>query len=372
LPQHFKNNGYVTRAVGKVYHEGINDVQSWSAPHETNKAPRYGPEATARQKARVEAARKAGMDLSDPKKRPKGPAWEAPDLPDNQLMDGANCARAMEILREIQAKPFFMAVGFSNPHIPYVAPKKYWDLYDPARIRLVGNQPPPKDAPRWALNNLGEVQQYLDVPKQDPLPEATQRKLFHGYLAATSYVDAQIGRLLATLDELGVRDNTIVVLWGDNGYQLGEHGWWSNKHTNYETSVRCPLLVSVPGQKTAGQQTAALTEFMDIYPSLTGLCGLPAMKSVEGHSFAPLLEQPDRPWKKAAFSAYLRGSYMGLTMRTDRYRLVEWTKKGEPTVYELYDHQTDPGENVNVAGIQTDLVKQLAAQLRAGWTAALP
>jgi arylsulfatase A-like enzyme len=267
-----------------------------------------------------------------------------------------------------------MAVGFSDPHIPYVAPKKCWDLYDPAQIRLLPNQPPPRDAPKWALNNLGEVQQYLDVPQQDPLPEDVQRRLYHGYLAATSYVDAQIGRLLATVEQLGVRDRTMIVLWGDNGYQLGEHGWWSNKHTCYETSTRVPLLVSLPGRKTAGQGTDAIVELVDLYPTLAAVCGLPAPTGVEGCSFAPLIETPARRWKRAAFSVYPRGGYLGVAMRSDRYRLVEWSRTNAAPVYELYDHLTDPAEGVNVAGRPeyAETVRTLAAQLKGGWKAALP
>ncbi|MCX8038395.1 MAG: sulfatase-like hydrolase/transferase, partial [Candidatus Sumerlaeia bacterium] len=259
---------------------------------------------------------------------------------------------------------------------PYVAPKKYWDLYDPSQFKFPDNQYPPKGAPAWAVQGLGELRRYDGPPQEDPLPEEWKRKLLHGYLACISYIDALIGKILAELDTLGLRDKTLVILWGDNGYQMGEHGTWASKHTNYETSVRVPMIVSVPGMKTAGRKSNALVEFQDIYPSLADLCGLPIPQHVEGTSFKPLLDNPDRPWKKAAFSVYPRGGYLGRTIRTDRWRLVEWRKQkgGDPVVYELYDHQTDPQENVNLANDPkyAATVNELAAQLNAGWKAARP
>jgi len=374
LAQHFKNNGYVTRAIGKVFHNGLDDAPSWSAPWENAKVSGYSPKGQARLKERLAEAKKAGIDITDRRKVPYGPAHEAPDCRDNELMDGANADRALEILREIKDKPFFLAVGFSKPHIPYVAPKRYWDLYDPQQIQFPRNQYPPKDAPAWAIQGLGELRRYDATPQNDPLPEEWKRVLIHGYLACISYVDAQIGRLIAELDRLGVRDNTVIVAWGDNGYQLGEHGMWSSKHTNYETSARVPMIVSLPGQKTAGRKTDALVEFVDIYPSLVEICGLPKADGLEGTSFRPLIDDPAQPWKRAAFSQYPRGGYEGYTVRTDRWRLVEWRKKAQDPVYELYDHRDDPEENVNLAGQSEHAatVKELAALLKAGWKAALP
>jgi len=374
LPQHFKNHGYVTRGIGKVYHNGLDDPPSWSAPHEDAKVSIYSPQGQARMEQRVAEARHAGVDLSKKNNVPYGPAYEWPDCPDNGLKDGANADRALEILREIKDRPFFFAVGFYKPHIPYVAPKKYWDLYDPGEIRLPTNQFPPKDAPAWALQGLVELRRYDLIPKEDPLPEDIKRKLIHGYLACISYVDAQVGRLLAELDRLGLRDKTVVVVWGDNGYQLGEHAMWSSKHTNYETSALVPLIIRLPGQKTAGRKTDALVEFVDLYPGLAEICGLPVPDGLEGTSLRPLLDAPDRPWKKAAFSQYPRGGYDGHAIRTDRWRLVEWRKGNAAPVYELYDCKNDPQENVNLANQpeHAATVKELAAMLKAGWKAARP
>jgi arylsulfatase A-like enzyme len=188
-----------------------------------------------------------------------------------------------------------------------------------------------------------------------------------------SYADAQIGRVLTELDRAGLRNNTIVILWGDHGYHLGDHGLW-NKHTNFESATRAPLLISVPGQRHKGRKTAALTEFVDIYPTLCELCDLRVPDALEGTSFRPLLDNPDRRWKKAAFSQYPRArGVMGHSMRTDRYRFTEW-KGPDVHALELYDHELDPGENANVAARPENakLVEQLSAQLHAGWRAARP
>jgi arylsulfatase A-like enzyme len=218
------------------------------------------------------------------------------------------------------------------------------------------------------------------MPKDNaPFTNDQARQLIHGYYAAVSYMDAQVGRLLDELDRLQLAHKTVVILWGDHGWQLGEHGLWC-KHTNYETSTRAALVLSVPGQQSAGRKTDALVEYVDIYPTLVDVCGLPLPSGLEGTSFKPLLDDPRRPWKKAAFSQYPRnvagrGRGMGYTIRTDRYRLVEWSVPGKDfRAYELYDHRADPGENVNLAQRpeHAATIKELAAALQAGWRAALP
>jgi iduronate 2-sulfatase len=212
------------------------------------------------------------------------------------------------------------------------------------------------------------------MPAEGPVTEQQARELIRGYYAATSYTDAQIGRVLATLDQLGLREKTIIILWGDHGWQLGEHGMWC-KHTNFETSTHSTLMISLPKQATAGSRTEALTEFVDIYPTLVELAGLPQLEGLEGISFVPLIRDPKRSWKSAAFSQYPRGKLMGHAMRTERYRFVEWCEPGkEPAGLELYDHQVDPDENVNVANQpeNKELVAKLSNQLHAGWKQALP
>jgi iduronate 2-sulfatase len=202
------------------------------------------------------------------------------------------------------------------------------------------------------------------------------RRLRHGYYACVSFVDAQIGRLLDALDRLGLRDNTIVVLWGDHGWHLGEHTLWG-KQTNFEDATRAPLILSAPRTPAAGRKTDALVEFVDIYPSLCELAALPRPAHLEGTSFGPLLETPARAWKTAAFSQYPRPGLMGYSMRTDRHRLTLWQALKDPTevkAVELYDHQADPGEDRNIASLPENaaLVQQLTQQLRLGWRGAGP
>jgi arylsulfatase A-like enzyme len=381
LPQHFKNNGYFTRSLGKVYHEGIDDPPSWSVPPWRSKAPRYGPENQALVKKCIAEMKARGEPM--PKIGPKlpifcGPAFEAPNVTDDDLFDGDTTREALVAFRALAAtprQPFFLAVGFSNPHVPWVAPKKYWDLYKPDEIPLPPNQFVPQNAPSFAAKSGDDFYWYRNVPKDRVITPEFGRQCLHGYLAAISYVDACVGRLLDELDRLGLREKTIVVFWGDHGYYMGEHSWWGGKHNNYEGATRAPLLVAVPGQKTAGQKTKALVEFVDIFPSLADLCGLPPSPGVEGTSFKPLLDDPQRAWKKAAFSEYPKGGNQGTAMRTDRYRYVEWkNKKGEIVARELYDHKTDPQENENVADRpeHAKVIAELGAQMKAGWKGAKP
>jgi arylsulfatase A-like enzyme len=328
------------------------------------------------------AAAAAGSEGS--KANLRGPIYECADVPDNTYVDGKTADLAVKTLGEISKKsqPFFLAVGFHKPHLPWVSPKKYWDLYDPAKIELAPNPFLPVDAPDYAvLPNDGEVRAYKGVPASGTIPPEVQHK--QAYFAGTSYTDAQIGRVLAELDRLGLRQNTIIVLWGDHGWKLGEHSAWG-KHSNVENDVNAPLILSAPGMKAAGGHTDALVEFVDIYPSLCDLAGIPLPATLEGTSVKPLLDDPGRPWKTAAFSQYPRnagktgaGKLMGYTMRTDRYRLTVWvstTDHSKIDATELYDHQSDPQENYNLAKKpeQAALVRQLMEQWKKGWQGAKP
>ena len=361
LPQHFKNNGYFTRGLGKIFHSGLDDEVSWSVPSINPKSP-HGAER-----------RKDGT---------RSQALVIHEGPEDQLFDGELTGMAVSALGDIkkQSLPFFLAVGFIKPHLPFIAPKKYWDLYDPATIPLAPNPFPQKDVPSFAVSGGGELHGYGGVPKERVLPDDYARKLKQGYFAGTSFVDAQIGRLLDELDRLELSNNTIVVIWGDHGWKLGEHASWA-KHTNVENDTRAPLIISVPGMANAGKTTSALVEFVDIYPSLVELAGLPKPSKLEGLSFKPLMDNPSLPWKTAAFSQYPRGKgknqIMGYTMRTEQYRFTQWVNNKDHTkvkAIELYDHKTDPLENTNVANDPANraLVKKLAAASNAGWQAALP
>ena len=374
LPQYFKNNGYFTQSFGKVYHGRLDDPPSWSVPHTPNGANQYAD-------AKVIAALKGeGADMSEVGGKTKGPAWEIAECEDSQLPDGWIADHAIEALRKIKdgGKPFFLAVGFLKPHLPFVAPKKYFDLYPPAEaIDLSPNPKPAKDVPPIALTNFGELRAYTNMPKgKQPVTDQQGRELRRAYYAALSYMDAQAGRVLAELDKLGLRENTIVVIWGDHGWHLGDEGIWT-KHTNFEIATRAAMMISIPGMKHAGEKTSALTEYVDIYPTLVELCGLKQPNGLEGTSFVPLIEDPSRPWKKAAFSQYPREqkNVMGYSIRTDTWRYTEWVTrdaKREVIARELYDQENDPLEKVNIAAQQPEAVKRLSEQLAKGWKGALP
>ncbi|MSV28519.1 MAG: DUF4976 domain-containing protein [Bryobacterales bacterium] len=365
LPQHFRQNGYFVQGMGKIFHPGYDDERSWSVPWQTPKAPSYALKSTP-----------AVTDEDKPRQK-DGPAFESADVADNFYKDGMVADMAVNALRGLKGKstPFFLAVGFAKPHLPFVSPRKYWDLYDPAQIKLASNPFRPKDAPDYALTNSNELRNYVGMPASGPILDHLARKLKHGYYAAVSYTDAQIGKVLDELDRQGLRQNTIIVLWGDHGWKLGEHGEWC-KHSNVENDTNAPLLLSMPGMKNAGKHSRALVEFVDIYPTLSELAGLPLPAHLEGTSFKALLEDPERPWKRAAFSQYPRGKQlMGYSMRTDRYRFTVWVDRSDHSrvdAIELYDHQTDPRENINIAKppANRELVGRLMGQWRRGWRGA--
>jgi arylsulfatase A-like enzyme len=376
LSQYFKIHGAFAASVGKIYHPGFDDEHSWSVPNKYKLGPTFGDPNLMEELKKERQARIAAGEKDPPL---RGPSIQIADVPDDGLPDGKIANYAIELLRQNKDKRFFVAAGFLKPHLPFVAPRKYWDLYPPESIKLPANRKPPTGVPKQAVHNSGELRQYSDIPKQNqPIPDEMQKELIRGYLAATSYMDAQVGRVLDQVDALGLRDSTIIVLWGDHGYHLGDHGLFC-KHTNFEQATRSPLIISVPGQKTPGAKTDALVEFVDVYPTLCDLAGLPKPKDLEGTSFAPLLDDPSRPWKKAAFSQYPRGGknnpLMGYSMRTDRYRYTEWQDKtGKAVAVELYDLQADPEETTNLAAKsdQKELLAKLSDQLNSGWPAAQP
>ncbi|HEV8605483.1 MAG TPA: sulfatase [Tepidisphaeraceae bacterium] len=384
LPQHFKDNGYFVQGMGKIYHPGFDDPPGWSVPWQGpgRKAKQYGLEENramlARKRKEGVAAGKKGKELAN---YVRGPAFEAAEVPDETFADGVVAEMAIAALKEAKERntPFFLAVGFARPHLPFVAPKKYWDMYDPAKIELATNSFRPKGAPAYAVQPGGEMRVYEGIPKGH-IADDLARQLKHGYYASVSYMDAQLGRVLDQLESLGLADKTIIVLWGDHGWKLGEHDAWC-KHTNVEDDTRAPLILSLPGMKSSGKHTGALVEFVDVYPTLTELAGLPLPKHLEGVSAKALVDEPNRAWKTAAFSQYPRNpagkSLMGYTMRTDRYRFTRWVQRNDPSkieAVELYDHSVDPQENQNLAEASEnkDLVGQLHRRMNAGWKGNLP
>lgn len=381
LPQHFKQQGYFVQGMGKLFHGGFDDPPSWSVPWTAPKT-RHGAYALAENQAIVQAKIEASKNAPQPGKgkvRNYGPPFEAAEVDDNYFHDGALAEMAVAALGECAKKdqPFWLGVGFIRPHLPFVAPKKYWNLYDPAKIELAANPFPPKGAPEYAVLPGGELRTYHDVPG-GPVPDPLARQLKHGYYAAISYMDAQLGRVLDELDRLKLTERTVVVLWGDHGWKLGEHAGWC-KHSNCENDTNAPLIISAPGLSTAGRRTDALAEFVDVYPTLAELCSLPLPAHLEGTSQAPVLKNPAKSVKTAAFSQYPRAmqgkQLMGYSMRTDRYRLTRWLRRDDHTqleAVELYDHQSDPRENTNLAADpnHAQLVADLTKQWQAGWQGA--
>jgi arylsulfatase A-like enzyme len=375
LPEHFKNNGYETLSIGKIYHHPDDDRQGWS-----EKPYRAGTFPEGKWKGRGYLTEQAIAQMEKynnayPKMKGRGPAFEAADVPDSAYPDGCNTDYAIKQLNRLKDKSFFIAMGLYKPHLPFNAPKKYWDMYKPEDIKLADNPFIPKNAPSYATTNWGELRNYYGIPKKGPCSEELARQLIHGYYACITYIDAMIGRLLDELERLKLREKTVIILWGDHGWKLGEHAGWC-KHTNFELDTHVPMIISVPAMKTAGQRTWALTEYVDIYPTLSEICNLPIPEHLEGLSMVPLLKNPKLPWKKAAFSQYPRGKVMGYSMRNKNFRYTEWKNKQTDKVLarELYDHRKDPQENVNVAALpeyKKD-VKHLSQILKRGWRAALP
>jgi len=298
-------------------------------------------------------------------------AYECADVPDEGYADGLNAAEAIKQLRDLKRReqPFFLALGFYKPHLPHAAPKKYWDLYDPARIPLAPTtQAPDNVDPKIALHPSFELTTHYDWPGgRGHITEEQARNQRHAYFACVSYIDAQIGKVLGELERLDLERNTIVVLWGDHGWHLGEHGIFG-KQTNFEVATRSPLIIRTPNMPEPGQTARGLVETVDIYPTLTDLCGLEVPHDLPGVSLKPLLDDPTQQGKDGAFSFFGHGPYFGRTLRTDRYRIVEWTSKktGKRVQVELYDHRKDSTEAVNVAKRPENrvLVAQLLRQMK--------
>ena len=434
LPQHFRENGYETVYTGKVFHPGYTDEEmSWSRkpvrPKRNPDAPETmgGYASIANQlmylKNKISLEERYGEELIRDNWLAKGPAYECEDVPDDTYEDGYNTLSAIATLKELKksSKPWFLSLGFLKPHLDWVAPKKYWDLYDENKIAIATQVDPPKDGATMGLSESMEVRVSANVPKTDPFSPELQRKLRHAYYACISYIDAQLGKMIEALKESGEYDNTIIILWSDHGFNLGEMGYWG-KATNYEIATKVPFIIVAPGvtDKVKGSKSDALVELVDVYPTLCDLAGLKRPAQLEGHSIVPLLKKPDMPWQQAAFSLFptpalrewaarpftapfrtaffapliqkietrieaqmgdkwdrkaFENFVMGYAMRTDRYRLVVWKDRrrpnDKPLFIELYDHQVDPDETVNIATQNPAIVEKLMITFNGGWQASL-
>jgi arylsulfatase A-like enzyme len=343
IPEHFRDHGYHTISNGKVFHHQDDMPDSWSEAA-------WRPDAIeGNWRDYVSAENLAISETTE-----DGRAWpyEMSDAGDEAYFDGKIANKTIEDLKKLKNtdQPFFLAVGFLKPHLPFNAPKKYWDLYPEETISLPDNYYVPQNAPKAAIHNFGELRNYYGVPKTGPVSDDMARTLIRGYYACVSYTDAQIGKLLTALDELDLRKNTIVILWGDHGWQLGEHSLWC-KHSNFDIAMRVPMTISAPGYK-GDISSNSLTEYIDIYPSLCELAGLELPSQLHGKSFVPLMVNPDQKHKDILYSRFVFGE----SIITDRYLFTEWyDREDQFTGRMLYDHFNDPEENINISEFPENL-----------------
>lgn len=363
LPGWMKTHGYTTRCVGKIFHnwhtKEHGDPRAWSAPEFLHYA-NHGDDTP-----QVSGPLPPNLATASSAMHPYGkePICECRDVPDEAYYDGRVAAEAVRVLAEVKDQPFFLAVGFWKPHAPFNAPKKYWDLYQ--RDKLPGLNPArPVAAPEIAFHQSTEV---LGPPdkQQQPTPEQVA-EMRHGYYAGISYMDAQLGKVTAALEKHGLLDSTLIVFWGDHGYHIGEHGLWG-KTTNFELDARVPLILVPPQARNAGASTQALVEMVDLFPTITALCGLPQPAGLDGTSLVPLLDDPSATVKEAAYTQHPRPAYadrskrgrpevMGFSVRTPALRYTEWRDydSGKVTASELYDHTRQEAEVHNTIAKPAD------------------
>jgi arylsulfatase A-like enzyme len=401
IPQYFASQGYSTQGIGKVYDPRCVDKKidepSWTVPYYKTDLKYYAeefgepvlgryqlPETRALAEKYINEALAQGMkknEANDYAMKKIKPSTECVDVPDNVYNDGANILQAKDILKDLSKSsiPFFFAVGIAKPHLPFVAPKKYWDLYSREEMPIEKYQEKPKNAVDVAFHNAGEIRAYTDIAPLTSfsdtknfglsLPLDKQKELIHGYYAAISYTDAQVGILLNTLDELGLTKNTIIVLWGDHGWHLGDHNLWC-KHTNFEQATHAPLIISSPKIKSG--KSKSQTEFVDIFPTLCDLAGLTVPTYLDGKSLMPIMKNNNEIVKEFSVSQYPRSGgdpeterlgyagakVMGYSIRTSQYRYTVWmgsnfrsSQKFDKNLIigeELYDYVNDPEETENV------------------------
>jgi len=402
MPQDFKKFGYHTVSIGKIFHNHMPDSASFDEPDlrpseyrtagmiDRDAESFYYDEDINRELDSVRAERL--------RKNPKayaggwayGRATEIADCEDSELYDGAQTDLALETLKRLKSRsePFYLALGYYRPHLPFVAPRKYWDLYDRNTLPVAPNPYYPKNSPPMAPGGTYELSGCYDIASRvdvnaEKQPEDIARLLKHGYYASVSYLDACLGKLMKGLEEMGLAENTIVVIWGDHGWKLGENGGWC-KQTDYDIDNRVPLLILAPGIKGKGKNCNRLTELVDLYPTVCDLAGLPVDPGLQGTSMVPLLNDPLIKWKEHAFSQFQhalgagknRVFYMGYSMTTERYHLVEWyiwddvnKVKKDFVARELYDQLADPQENINVADDPQngEMIGLLSEKLNKGW-----
>ncbi len=367
LPMLFRNNNYKTVSLGKVYNNFGDGKGSWNEewrpPISTTTWDYQATESIRIFEERNKERYKNTKVRNNNNLPQKGPAYENPDVSDIIYHDGQIASRAIEELQEFRnsSQPFFLAVGFHKPHLPFNAPQKYWDIYNKEGIEAPLNDYFPKNAPKEARFNFEELRAFSGIPEERPLSDSTIINLIHGYYACVSYVDAQVGKVLDALESLGLAENTIIVLWGDNGWFLGEHGFWC-KQSNFEKAAHIPLILKIPWERQ-GSKVNALVESVDIFPTLCELTGVSSPFHLQGKSFADLISNPEDTFKDAVFYRYSNAE----TIITNEFSYTEWINKftGESYARMLYDRQKDREENINIAELHRnkELVEELSDML---------
>ena len=365
LPQHFDQRGYVTASFGKVYHHLRDDQDVWTEIPTPPSAKYADPKTLDEIASLTKEAKRRKLDKRQKASFTKGPPTECYETADEGYRDGIVATQAIQSLRKNKDKPFLMCVGFAKPHLPFAAPKRYWDLYQRDSFK-VPQRGRPNGGPDIAFTRWGELRGYREMPEEGELDDETTRKLMHGYAASVSFADAQVGKVMAELERLNLRENTIVVLWGDHGYKLGDYGMWC-KHTNLELDARVPLIISAPGFKQ-GARSQALVEIVDLFPTVVSLSGGDIPKSLDGLKLDAVLKNPEKTHRQFAFTQYLRGKNMGYSLRNARWRYNEWVRTDSKKLIarELYDHRdtVTPDRNLAADPQYADLISTLSEQLK--------
>lgn len=408
MPQYFNKAGYYTVNIGKIFHNYMPDSISWDEPdlkpfpYNTKAYAKRDAETYYYTEASLEDQRIKREHLLEKRKGRKvygdgwnrGPALESADVPDSLYFDAMQTKLALQTLDRIKDKdaPFFMGLGFYRPHLPFVVPKKYWDLYPKGSVTPAINSKLPLNAPVMSANSNYELRGYTNSykigrPEDESLPEVYADSLKRGYYASVSFIDTCVGKLVKGLKERGLYENTIIVLWGDHGWKLGDYNGWG-KMTNFYVDTHVPLIIKQENQKQ-GKHIQALAELVDIFPTLCDISGVDKADYFQGTSLAPVFKNPDLEWKDAVFTQFRRrarvskdgNEYMGYSMQTKQYHYIEWYKwdnvakeKGSFSASELYDHYADPNETINIVGDleKSHLVEKLSDKLSKGWRAATP
>jgi iduronate 2-sulfatase len=334
LPSHFKNNGYHTISNGKVFHHADDSEESWDENWLPSSVSNSWQDYLLPKNIKAQNKKKWG-----------GPSFERADVDDNAYMDGKVAEKVIEDLEKLskQDQPFFLAAGFLKPHLPFNAPEKYWELYD-GKVTLPENNYPPENAPKESFHKFWELRAYSGIPLFGAINDKKAKELIHGYYACVSYTDAQVGKILNELERLELDKNTIVILCGDHGWNLREHGLWC-KTASYETSLHSPLILMVPGHNQV-KTTKEIVEFVDIYPSLCELTNLELPEHLQGNSFKELLFNTDASSDGVAICQWNEGT----TVIRDNYFYTEWINSEDSTYARmLYDHDRDSAENINIS-----------------------